>query len=167
MDDKIIKVKKVNKNVELPSYLYETDAGFDLRAIETTRLFPGEQREIKTGIIIEIPQGTVGLIRDRVGIVTKMGVHTCAGTFDQGFRGEVSVVLVNMSEETKYVEEGMRIAQMILIPVIRPKIIEVKKLEDTQRGNKSFASTGLKELNKLTREMNKKERVSLKKKKHK
>ena len=164
MEEKIIKVKKVKSNVELPSYLYESDAGFDLRAIETARLFPGEQKEVKTGIILEIPQGTVGLIRDRVGIVTKMGIHTSAGTFDQRFRGEVSVVLVNMSEETRYIEEGMRIAQMILIPIIKPKIIEVKKLDDTTRGKNSFGSTGLKELNALTRDMNKKPAKKVKKK---
>jgi dUTP pyrophosphatase len=165
MDEVVIKVKKIKSNVELPSYLYESDAGFDLRAIETVRLFPGEQREVKTGLILEIPDGVVGLIRDRVGIVTKMGIHTSAGTFDQGFRGEISVVLVNMSEETKYVEEGMRIAQMILIPVIKPKILEVKNLEDTQRGKNSFGSTGLKELNKLTKEMNSSDKKKLKKKK--
>jgi len=149
----IIRVKKIDKKVELPSYLYDSDVGFDLRANESIKLFPGEQKEIKTGIIIEIPEGCVGLIRDRVGIVTKMGVHTAAGTFDPGFRGEVSIFLVNLSEETKYVEQGMRVAQMIIIPVIKPKIIEVKELSDTERGDKGFGSTGLKELAKLNREL--------------
>ncbi len=148
----IIKVKKIDKKVELPSYLYDSDVGFDLRANESIKLFPGEQKEIKTGIIIEIPDGCVGLIRDRAGIVTKMGVHTAAGTFDPGFRGEVSIFLINLSEETRYIEQGMRIAQMIIIPVIKPKIIEVKELSDTQRGNKGFGSTGIKELEKLDKE---------------
>jgi dUTP pyrophosphatase len=148
----IIKIKKIDKKVELPSYLYESDVGFDLRANESIKLFPGEQKEVKTGIIIEIPEGCVGLIRDRAGIVTKMGVHTAAGTFDPGFRGEVSIFLINLSEETRYIEQGMRIAQMIIIPVIKPKIIEVKELSDTQRGNKGFGSTGIKELEKLDKE---------------
>lgn len=165
MDDVTIKVKKIKPKVELPSYLYETDAGFDLRANETVRLFPGEQKEVKTGLILEIPQGTVGLIRDRVGIITKMGIHTCAGTFDQGFRGEISIFLVNLSEETRYVEEGMRIAQMILIPIIRPKIMEVKKLEKTQRGKNSFGSTGLKELISIRKELDNISKKYIKKKK--
>lgn len=153
MEDNIIKVKKISKKSELPSYLYDTDVGFDLRANETVKLFPGEQKEVKTGLIFAIPKNHVGLIRDRIGIVSKMGVHTCAGTFDPGYRGEVSIMLVNLSEQTKYVEEGMRIAQMIVIPVIRPKIVQVKTLDKTKRGKNSFCSTGLKELNKLQKMM--------------
>ena len=148
-DGSIIKIQKISAKAELPSYLYDTDVGFDLRANEEAKLLPGEQKEVKTGLIFEIPKNHVGLIRDRIGIVSKMGIHTCAGTFDSGFRGEVSIMLVNLSEETKYVEEGMRIAQMIILPIVKPKIIHVKKLDDTDRGRKSFCSTGLKELRKL------------------
>ena len=158
MEEEIVKVKKINSKVELPSYLYDSDVGFDLRANETVKLFPGEQKEVKTGLIFEIPKNHVGLIRDRIGIVSKMGIHTCAGTFDSGFRGEVSIMLVNLSEETKYVEEGMRIAQMIIIPVTKPKIMEVKKLDDTIRGRKSFCSTGLKELKKLEKKIKKRKK---------
>jgi dUTP pyrophosphatase len=82
-----------------------------------------------------------------------MGVHTAAGTFDPGFRGEVSIFLINLSEETKYVEQGMRIAQMIIIPVIKPKIIEVKELSNTERGDRGFGSTGIKELEKLNKKL--------------
>jgi len=148
-DGSVIKVKKISSKAELPSYLYDTDVGFDLRANEEAKLLPGEQKEIKTGLIFEIPKNHVGLVRDRIGIVSKMGIHTSAGTFDPGFRGEVSIMLVNLSEETKYVEEGMRIAQMIILPIVKPKIIQVKALDDTDRGRRSFCSTGLKELKKL------------------
>lgn len=157
-----IKVKKISSDAEIPSYAYSTDVGFDLRANNSAELFPGEQKEFKTGLIFEIPQGCVGLIRDRVGIVTKMGIHTCAGTFDSGFRGEISIFLVNMSEESQYIEEGMRIAQMIIIPVVKPQIIEVKKMEGTERGEKSFGSTGINELKKLNKEI-KSKKVSKKK----
>jgi len=158
----VIKIKKISKNAEIPAYAYSTDVGFDLRAITSEKLFPGEQKEFKTGLIFEIPAGHVGLIRDRVGIVTKMGVHTCAGTFDPGFRGEVTIFLVNMSEETQFVEEGMRIAQMVILPVARPEIIEVKKVTDTERGGKSFGSTEIDEIKKLKNSLKKK---SFKKKK--
>jgi len=158
----VIKIKKISKDAEIPAYAYSTDVGFDLRAITSEKLFPGEQKEFKTGLIFEIPAGHVGLIRDRVGIVTKMGVHTCAGTFDPGFRGEITIFLVNMSEETQFVEEGMRIAQMIFLPVARPEIVEVKKVTDTERGGKSFGSTEIDEIKKLKNSLKKK---SAKKKK--
>lgn len=149
----VLNVKKITSSAEIPSYLYETDVGFDLRADESIKLFPGEQKPVKTGLIFEIPEGTVGLIRDRVGVITKMGVHTCAGTFDSGFRGEVSIFLVNLSEEIKYIEKGMRIAQMIIIPILKPKIVAVKELSLTERGEKSFGSTGLKELDQLGKDL--------------
>lgn len=149
----VIKIKKISPNAEIPSYAYSTDVGFDIRAITSEKLFPGEQKEFKTGLMFEIPEGHVGLIRDRVGIVTKMGVHTCAGTFDPGYRGEITIFLVNMSEETRYIEEGMRIAQMIILPIVKPQIVEVSKMTDTERGGKSFGSTGMKEIIKLNKDV--------------
>jgi dUTP pyrophosphatase len=163
--EEVIKIKKISSNAEIPAYAYSTDVGFDLRAITSEKLFPGEQKEFKTGLIFEIPAGHVGLIRDRAGIVTKMGVHTCAGTFDPGFRGEVTIFLVNMSEETQFVEEGMRIAQMVILPVARPEIVEVKKVTDTERGGKTLGSTGMNELKELHKIIKtKKIKSSLKKK---
>jgi dUTP pyrophosphatase len=94
----------------------------------------------------------VGIVRDRAGIVQKMNVHTVAGTFDSGFRGEVSIMLVNMNDKTVEIEKGMRIAQIILLPIVKAKIVEVKKLSETERGERSFGSTGMKE---MVRELNK------------
>ena len=81
-----------------------------------------------------------------------MNVHTVAGTFDSGFRGEVSIMLVNMNDKTIEIEKGMRIAQIILVPIVKAKITEVKKLSSTERGDKGFGSTGMKE---IIRELNK------------
>lgn len=138
----LLKVKKLVKEAELPDYFMPTDVGFDIRAIEDVSLQPYEQKTIKTGIAIEIPEGHVGLIRDRAGIVTKMGVHTAAGTFDPGYRGEISIVMVNFGDEEVEIEIGMRIAQMIVIPVTKVKIQEVKSLSSSERGTKSFGSSG-------------------------
>lgn len=160
--EEVVKIKKIVSNAEIPSYAYSTDVGFDLRAITSQKLLPGEQKEFKTGLIFEIPKGYVGLVRDRAGIISKMGVHTCAGTFDPGFRGEITIFLVNMSEETQFVDEGMRIAQIILLPVVKPKIVEVKKIESTERGTKGFGSTEMKELNDLHKRL-KPKKVSKKK----
>lgn len=148
----ILNFLKLSKSAESPEYALGTDAGFDLKAIENVNFFPFEQKQVRTGIAIEVPTGYVGLVRDRAGIVQKMNVHTVAGTFDSGFRGEVSIMLVNMNDKTVEIEKGMRVAQIILIPVVKAKLLEVKKLSDTERGNKGFGSTGMKE---IVRELNK------------
>jgi dUTP pyrophosphatase len=100
------------------------------------------------------------LIRDRAGIITKMGVHTVAGTFDPAYRGEVSIILTNFGDEDAVIEKGMRIAQMIVLPVEKVQIREVRELSETKRGKRGFGSTGitdiLKELKELE-EMSKKE----------
>jgi len=139
-----LNVKKFFHDVNLPEYALSSDVGFDLRANETVSLAPFEQKKIRTGIAIQIPEGHVGLIRDRAGIVTKMGVHTAAGTFDPAYRGEVSIVLVNFADETVQIEKGMRIAQMIIIPVVKVKIKEVKSLPLSERYDRGFGSTGTK-----------------------
>lgn len=143
---------KLLKDAEAPEYALDTDAGFDLKALENVSIFPFDQKKVSTGIAIEIPEGYVGIVRDRAGIVQKMNVHTVAGTFDSGFRGEVSIMLVNMNDKTVEIEKGMRIAQIILVPIVKAKITEVKKLSSTERGDKGFGSTGMKE---IIRELNK------------
>lgn len=143
---------KISKDAEAPEYALESDAGFDLKALENVSIFPFDQKKVSTGIAIEVPEGYVGIVRDRAGIVQKMNVHTVAGTFDSGFRGEVSIMLVNMNDKTVEIEKGMRIAQIILVPIVKAKITEVKKLSSTERGDKGFGSTGMKE---IIRELNK------------
>jgi len=152
-----LEVKKISKDAFLPEYMFDTDVGLDLKANETVEIFPMEQKTVKTGVAVMIPKGHVGLIRDRAGIVSKMNVHTAAGTFDSAYTGEVSVVLVNLGEGTVGIEKGMRIAQLVIIPVTRVSVKEVKSLAQTQRGEKGFGSTGFKErineLNKLAEEV--------------
>ena len=137
-------VKKVNKDAFIPEYSFESDVGLDLISVEDVCFYPMEQKPVKTGLVLSIPKGHVGLIRDRAGIVTKMNVHTVAGTFDPGYRGEVSVMLVNFSEKEVEVEAGMKIAQLIVLPVVKVKISEVKTLDETERGIRGFGSTGIK-----------------------
>ena len=155
MSQKELKVLVLKPGMPLPEYSFASDVGFDLRASESSSLAPYEQKTVKTGIAIEIPKGHVGLIRDRAGIITKMNVHTAAGTFDPAYRGEISVVLINFGEETAHIEEGMRIAQMLILPVEKVKIKQAKKLSDSERGDRGFGSTGMKEIikfqNKLKR----------------
>jgi dUTP pyrophosphatase len=154
-----LEVKKISKEAFLPEYMMETDVGLDLKANEDVEIFPLEQKIVKTGIALKIPEGCVGLIRDRAGIVSKMNVHTAAGTFDSAYTGEISVVLVNLGEKTIGIEKGMRIAQLVLIPIKKVFVKEVKSLSETLRGEKGFGSTGMKEkiteLNKTSKDIKK------------
>ncbi|MDO8623533.1 MAG: dUTP diphosphatase [archaeon] len=160
----ILKIKKLSKDVELPEYV-NSEVGIDLRANENISIEPYEQKIIKTGIAMEIPKNHVGLIRDRAGIVKKMGIHTSAGTFDPNYRGEISVILVNFGDEAVLIEKGMRIAQLVILPVTKVSIKQVEKLEDSERGEKGFGSTGIKDiLNKDDLEEITGKRMKLKKK---
>ena len=161
----VLKFKKVSKDAGIPEYILGSDVGFDLKTSENTKIFPMEQKVVKTGIVLEIPKGYVGLIRDRAGVAQKMNVHTVAGTFDSGFRGEVSVMVVNMNDTTIEIEKGTRIAQMILIPVVKAKILEVGKLSETERGEKSFGSSGMKDVLKELNSLYKKGKKKIKKSK--
>jgi dUTP pyrophosphatase len=144
-DKNSLLVKKFSSEASLPEYMMSTDVGLDIRANETVILRPLEQKTVRTGIAIKIPENHVGLIRDRAGIVSKMNVHTAAGTFDPAYRGEVSVVLINFGDDTVEIEKGMRIAQLVIIPVARVKVKQVESLPITERYDKGFGSTGLKE----------------------
>jgi dUTP pyrophosphatase len=149
-----LEIKKLTKDAYPPEYIMESDVGLDLRANETVSLMPMEQKAIKTGLAIKIPDGHVGLIRDRAGIVNKMDVHTAAGTFDPAYRGEISIVVVNFGEKEIEIEKGMRIAQIIILPITKVKVKLVNSLLETKRGSKGFGSTGIKEkienINKLS-----------------
>ena len=149
----VLNVKRFFESVKMPDYALASDVGIDLRANEAVNIKPFEQKNVKTGIAIEIPEGHVGLIRDRAGIITKMGIHTAAGTFDPAYRGEVSVILTNFGDDEVQIERGMRIAQLIILPVTKVKIKEVKKLPITERYDKGFGSTGMKEVLKIEKEL--------------
>lgn len=139
----LLEVKKVSKDACLPEYILDSDVGLDLKANENVSFLPMEQKAVKTGIAVKIPEDHVGLIRDRAGIVSKMNIHTCAGTFDSAYSGEVSVVMVNLGDVNVEIEKGMRVAQLVIIPVTKVKVKQVKSLSRTKRGSKGFGSTGL------------------------
>ena len=137
-----LKVKKINKEAKLPVYGHKGDAGLDLFSFVECVLAAGETRPIPTGIQVAVPEGQVGLIWDKSGISLK-GVHRLAGVIDAGYRGEVRVVMVNLGREPFIINEGMKIAQLLVQPVQEVRVIEVEELDDTSRGDKGFGSTGL------------------------
>ena len=137
-----VKIERVTKDIPVPSYAHEYDAAFDLRACEELTLEPMEKKIVKTGLKMAIPKGHVGLIWDRSGLAAKHSMHTLAGVVDAGYRGEVGIVLINLGKEKFTVEKGMRIAQMLIQPIVLANLIEVDELDETTRGEGGFGSTG-------------------------
>ncbi|MBT3395063.1 dUTP diphosphatase [archaeon] len=137
-----MKIERLDKEIMLPTYAHENDAGFDLRSAENSVLKPGERRTIKTGIKLAVPEDMVGLIWDRSGHAHNNGLHVLAGVIDSGYRGEVGVVLKNLGDSEFIVEKNMRIAQMLVQPIHRVKIEECENLGETVRNSSGFGSTG-------------------------
>jgi len=146
MDKIKLKIKKLREGAVTPNYAHEGDAGLDLYSIEDLILRSGERGLIHTGISIELPKNTEAQIRPRSGLALKYGITTLnsPGTIDEGYRGEIGVILINHSNITFKVEKGMKIAQMLIKPVLRVEIEELKELNlETDRSEKGFGSSGM------------------------
>jgi dUTP pyrophosphatase len=137
------------QGLDLPAYETTGSAGMDLRAAlpegERLLLRPGKRALVPTGMIFEIPRGFEAQIRPRSGLAFKNGI-TCLntpGTIDSDYRGEVQVLLINLGEEKFAIERGMRIAQMVVAPVVQAVVAETELATVTDRGMGGFGSTGL------------------------
>lgn len=141
---KILKIKCINEKAKLPQYAHPGDAGLDLFSVENINIKPGDIALIKTGIIIELPEKTEAQIRPRSGLALKhkITVLNTPGTIDEGYRGEIGVIIINHGKEIFKVEEGMKIAQMVVKPVLRVDVVNVDVINDTKRGEGGFGSTG-------------------------
>jgi dUTP pyrophosphatase len=142
-----MKVLVINKsNNELPTYETIGSAGLDIRAFieESITLKPLERKLIKTGLFLEIPLGYECQVRPRSGLALKKGITVLnsPGTIDADYRGEVGVILINLSQETVVIESGERIAQLIFAKVEQAEWNEVETLSETERGEGGFGSTG-------------------------
>lgn len=144
-----VNFKKLDERAIIPTYGTDKAAGMDLYAClpENIPAFisPGKNTKIGTGIAIEIPDGYFGAIFARSGLATKSALRpaNCVGVIDSDYRGELIVALHNDSNKiTRQVQHGERIAQLVLIPYVTAELIEVNNLEDTDRGDGGFGSTG-------------------------
>ena len=143
-----MKIKVVNRGHQpLPAYATEQSAGMDLRAniSEPIVLHPLQRQLIPTGIYIALPEGYEAQVRPRSGLALKKGVTVlnAPGTIDADYRGEVGVVLVNLSQEDFVVNDGERIAQMVVARCEKADFIEVETLDDTERGEGGYGHTGV------------------------
>jgi dUTP pyrophosphatase len=139
-------VRRLHPEAILPVRAYEGDAGLDLHAAEAAELGPGERASVGTGIAVEIPDGHAGLVLPRSGLAAKHGIAlvNAPGLIDAGYRGEVRVLLLNTDRDVPFrIAPGDRIAQLLLVAHAAPPVVEVAVLEDSERGDGGFGSSGV------------------------
>ena len=143
-----ILIKRLSKEVPLPKYETDGSSGLDLAAFvdKNIEIKPGKSNIIPTGLAVAIPKDFEIQIRPRSGLAAKnqISVLNTPGTIDADYRGELKIILINLSNKSFIVEKGLRIAQMVLCPVVKAKFKEVESLDDTKRGSGGFGSTGAK-----------------------
>lgn len=137
-----LKIKRFRKDAKIPQYAHMGDAGLDLYAVEDVTLAPNGRAGVPTGIAMEIPEGHVGLIWDKSGLSIKHGLKTLGGVVDSGYRGEVLVGIMNLSDTAYTIHKGEKVAQMIIQKKENIEVEEVSELSDTARGEGGFGSTG-------------------------
>ena len=140
-----VKFRRIEPSAELPTYAHPGDAGMDIRSIEELTIAPGARALVHTGLVMMLPPGYEAQVRPRSGLALKNGVTVLntPGTIDEGYRGEVGVILVNFGSEPFKVEKGAKIAQMVIAPCTRAEIVETDEVDDTVRGTGGFGSSGL------------------------
>jgi dUTP pyrophosphatase len=134
-------LKRLDTAAVLPTRAHADDAGLDLYGLEDVAFAPGNGGVVRTGVAVAVPAGHVGLVCDRSSMARR-GLKTGGGVIDAGYRGEIGVVLWNISSEPQTVKKGERIAQMLVIPISTPAPVETDDLGATARGVGGFGSTG-------------------------
>ena len=141
-------IKRLSNNIPLPKYETEGSSGMDLTANvnKVIEIQPGKSEIIPTGLALSIPKNYEIQIRPRSGLAAKnqISVLNTPGTIDEDYRGEIKVILINLGEKKFKIEKGLRIAQMVLCPIIKAELEEVDELDETKRGSGGFGSTGIK-----------------------
>lgn len=140
-----VKFLKSDPDAILPSYAHPGDAGMDVRSVEKLTIEPGGRKLVHTGLVMILPQGYEAQVRPRSGLALKSGVTVlnAPGTIDEGYRGEVGVILANFGTEPFKVEKGAKIAQIVIAPCIQANIAETFEMDSTERGSGGFGSTGV------------------------
>ena len=140
-----VSFKRTSPDASLPSYARPGDAGMDLKSAEDAVVEPGARLLVHTGLAMALPEGYEAQVRPRSGLALKHGITVLntPGTIDEGYRGEVGVILFNTGDTAFKIAKGDRIAQMVIAPVTRARIVETDDLGSTERGAGGFGSTGV------------------------
>jgi dUTP pyrophosphatase len=137
-------IQRLRPDAVIPDRAYSGDAGLDLSACERVELGPGERAVVGTGLAVAIPEGHAGFVQPRSGLAARHGITivNTPGLVDSGYRGELRIVLLNTDREHGFVvEPGMRIAQLVVVPVAEPEPYEVEELPESERGVRGFGSS--------------------------
>jgi dUTP pyrophosphatase len=140
-----IAVQRLRAEAVVPTRAYSGDAGLDLVACERCELGPGERAVVPTGVAVAVPEGYAGFVQPRSGLARRHGISivNTPGLIDSGYRGELQVTLLNTDREQSFtVEPGMRIAQLVVLPVPEIELVEVDELPASERGTAGFGSSG-------------------------
>ncbi len=141
-----LKIKLLYKNSKMPEIAHEGDAGIDVFSVEESLVKVGEIKLIKTGISLELPKDTEIQLRPKSGLALNHGITllNSPGTIDEGYRGEIMVILINHGRNDFIVKEGMKIAQMVLKPVYKVNLVKTHEMNlETERGKNGFGSSGI------------------------
>jgi dUTP pyrophosphatase len=141
-----LSIQRLRDDAVVPTRAYAGDAGLDLAACERVELGPGERATVGTGLAVAIPDGYAGFVQPRSGLASRHGITivNTPGLVDSGYRGELKVILLNTdTSEPFVVEPGMRIAQLVVIPVLELDPVEVDELPGTERGVRGFGSSAV------------------------
>jgi dUTP pyrophosphatase len=138
-----IKIKKLKDRAKLPKYMHPGDVGMDLYSMETVIIKPMEHYRFWHGFAMEFPTGYAAIVKDKSSI-SKSGLHTMGGVFDAGYRGEYNTHLVNLSDKSYTIEEGDKVSQLIIYPIVIAELEEADTLSESARGEGMFGSTGKK-----------------------
>lgn len=137
-----IKLKRMRDNAKLPTYAHAGDVGMDVYATDSYELQPGERRVFDVGFGMEFPTGYAAIVKDKSSLPNHHGLHTMGGVYDAGYRGEYNVQLINLGQASVQIEEGQKIAQIVIFPIATATLTEVDELSESSRGAGQFGSTG-------------------------
>ena len=140
-----LRVRRLDDRAMLPTRAHQHDAGLDLHAIEAVRIGPGKRAAVRTGIAVEIPEGQAGLVLPRSGLAQRHGIAlvNAPGLIDSGYRGELKVLLLNTDRTQPFtVAPGERIAQLVVVVLDTPDVVEVQELALSERATGGFGSSG-------------------------
>jgi len=139
-----LSIRRLRPDAVIPERAYDGDAGLDLASCERVVLDPGKRATVSTGLAVAIPHGYAGFVQPRSGLASKHGIAlvNAPGLIDSGYRGEIRVVVLNTDSSSPFtIEPGMRIAQLVVMPVPSVEIVEVDELPGSERGVRGFGSS--------------------------
>lgn len=132
---------KLEETAFMPERAHKTDGGLDLKSMEDAVIYPGRSHTFDTGVHIQLPPGTAGILQPKSGLNVNHNLVSF-GLIDEGFVGSIRVKLYNIGDEIYKVKRGDKISQLVILPIVKPKLELVDELEETERGDQGFGSTG-------------------------